>query len=465
VDTQLLIIGGGPGGYIAAIRAAQLGIATVLVEGEYLGGACLNIGCIPSKALIHVAGEFDRTQRYASDNALGIRVQQPTFDAAQAMRWKDGIVRRLTGGVAALLKKHDAQVIHGWAEIVDGKTVEVRAQRAGGEQTRRISCEHLLLAPGSVPAALPSMPFGGRVISSTEALSPAAVPGRLVVVGAGYIGLELGIAYRKLGAEVTVIEALPQVLPAYDAELARPLAASLRRLGVGVHLGCTVQGMNDAGNAVRMRDAGGAEHEIAADQVLVAIGRRPRTEGWGLERLRLDMDGRFVKVDAQCRTSMRNVWAIGDVTGEPMLAHRASAQGEMVAEIIGGARRRFEPAAIPAVVFTDPEVVTVGRSPDDAERAGLDCIHAHFPLAANGRALTREAGDGFVRVVARRDNHVIVGWQAVGSEVSELAAAFAQSIEMGARLEDVAATIHAHPTLGEAVQEAAMRALGHALNI
>ncbi len=465
MDTQLLVIGGGPGGYIAAIRAAQLGIATVLVEGEYLGGACLNIGCIPSKALIHVAGEFDRARHYASDNALGIRVQQPTFDAAQAMRWKDGIVRRLTGGVAALLKKHDAQVIHGWAEIVDGKTVEVRGQRAGGEQTRRISCEHLLLAPGSVPAALPSMPFGGRVISSTEALSPAAVPGRLLVVGAGYIGLELGIAYRKLGAEVTVIEELPQVLPAYDAELARPLAASLRRLGVGVHLGCTVQGMNDAGNAVRMRDAGGAEHEIAADQVLVAIGRRPRTEGWGLERLRLDMDGRFVKVDAQCRTSMRNVWAIGDVTGEPMLAHRASAQGEMVAEIIGGARRRFEPAAIPAVVFTDPEVVTVGHSPDDATRAGLDCIHAHFPMAANGRALTREAGDGFVRVVARRDNHVIVGWQAVGSEVSELAAAFAQSIEMGARLEDVAATIHAHPTLGEAVQEAAMRALGHALNI
>jgi dihydrolipoamide dehydrogenase len=465
VDTQLLVIGGGPGGYIAAIRAAQLGIATVLVEGEYLGGACLNIGCIPSKALIHVAGEFERTRRYASDNALGIRVQQPSFDAAQAMRWKDGIVRRLTGGVAALLKKHDAQVIHGWAEIVDGKTVEVRAQRAGGEQTRRISCEHLLLAPGSVPAALPSMPFGGRVISSTEALSPTAVPGRLVVVGAGYIGLELGIAYRKLGAEVTVIEALHQVLPAYDAELARPLAASLRRLGVAVHLGCTVQGMNDAGNAVRMRDAAGAEHEIAADQVLVAIGRRPRTLGWGLERLRLDMDGRFVKVDAQCRTSMRNVWAIGDVTGEPMLAHRASAQGEMVAEIIGGARRRFEPAAIPAVVFTDPEVVSVGHSPDDAARAGLDCIHAHFPLAANGRALTREAGDGFVRVVARRDNHLIVGWQAVGSEVSELAAAFAQSIEMGARLEDVAGTIHAHPTLGEAVQEAAMRALGHALNV
>jgi len=465
MDTQLLVIGGGPGGYIAAIRAAQRGIRTMLVEGEYLGGTCLNIGCIPSKALIHLAGEFDKVRRHAGQDALGIRVGEPSLDAAQAMRWKDGVVRRLTGGVAALLRKHGAEVINGWAEIVDGKTVDVRAERPGGLQTRRVTCEHLLLAPGSVPATLPSLPFGGRVVSSTEALSPAALPNRLVVVGAGYIGLELGMAYRKLGAEVTVVEMLPQLLPAYDAELVRPVAASLRRLGVTVHLGSTVLGMNDAGDAVRMRDAHGTEQEVAADQVLVAIGRRPRTEGWGLERLQLDMDGRFVKVDNQCRTSMRNVWAIGDVTGEPMLAHRASAQGEMVAEIIAGSKRRFEPAAMPAVVFTDPEVVTVGQSPDDAERAGVDCIHAHFPFSANGRALTLEAGDGFVRVVARKDDHLIVGWQAVGPEVSELAAAFAQSIEMGARLEDVAGTIHAHPTLGEAVQEAAMRALGHALNV
>ena len=465
MDTQLLVIGGGPGGYIAAIRAAQLGIRTMLVEGEFLGGTCLNVGCIPSKALLHLAAEFDKAQRYATDNALGIRVSQPSLDTAQAIRWKDGIVRRLTGGVATLLRKHGAEVIDGWAEIVDGKTVDVRGQRPGGVQTRRISCEHLLLAPGSVPAALPSLPFGGRVISSTEALSPADIPDRLLVVGAGYIGLELGIAYRKLGAEVTVVEMLPQVLPAFDADLARPVAASLRRLGVTVHLRSTVLGLNDAGDAVRLRDEKGAEREIAADRVLVAIGRRPRTEGWGLERLQLDMDGRFIKVDNQCRTSMRNVWAIGDATGEPMLAHRASAQGEMVAEIIGGAKRRFEPAAIPAVVFTDPEVVTVGHSPAEAEKAGLDCIHAHFPFSANGRALTLEGGEGFVRVVARRDNHLIVGWQAVGPEVPELAAAFAQSIEMGARLEDVAGTIHAHPTLGEAVQEAAMRALGHSLNV
>jgi dihydrolipoamide dehydrogenase len=465
MDTQLLVIGGGPGGYIAAIRAAQLGIATTLIEGRHLGGTCLNIGCIPSKAMIHVAAEFDRARRFADDNALGIRVQAPSFDAAQAGRWKDGVVRRLTDGVATLLRKHGAQVIRGWAEIVDGKTVDVDTMSEGGRQTRRITCEHLLLAPGSKPAALSALPFGGPVISSTEALSPASIPRRLAVVGAGYIGLELGIAYRKLGAEVTVIEMLPHVLPAYDAELARPVAASLRRLGIDVHLSSTALGMNAAGTALRIRDAQGTEREIAADQVLVAIGRRPATAGWGLERLQLDMDGGFIRIDAQCRTSMRNVWAVGDATGEPMLAHRASAQGEMVAEIINGAKRRFEPAAIPAVVFSDPEVVTVGHSPADAAKAGLDCIHSHFPFSANGRALSLEAGEGFVRVVARRDNHLIVGWQAVGRDVSELAAAFAQSIEMGARLEDVAGTIHAHPTLGEAVQEAAMRALGHALNV
>jgi dihydrolipoamide dehydrogenase len=465
VDTQLLVIGGGPGGYVAAIRAAQLGVPTILVEGEHLGGTCLNIGCIPSKALIHVAGEFERTRRHAADNPIGIRVALPTFDPPQAMRWKDGVVRRLTDGVATLLRRHGAQVIDGWAEIVDGKTVDVQIRSEGGRQTRRITCEHLLLAPGSIPASLASLPFGGRVISSTEALAPAAIPRKLAVVGAGYIGLELGIAYRKLGAEVTVIEALARVLPAYDAELTRPVAASLRRLGITTHLGCTVQGLNADNSQLRMRDAGGAEQEVAADQVLVAIGRRPRTEGWGLERLQLDMDGRFVKIDAQCRTSMRNVWAIGDVTGEPMLAHRASAQGEMVADIIGGAKRRFEPMAIPAVVFTDPEVVTVGQSPDDAERAGVDCISANFPFAANGRALTLEASEGFVRVVARRDDHRIVGWQAVGRDVSELATAFVESIEMGARLEDIAGTIHAHPTLGEAVHEAALRALGHALHV
>jgi dihydrolipoamide dehydrogenase len=461
-STTLLVIGGGPGGYIAAIRAGQLGIATILIEGDQLGGTCLNIGCIPSKALIHAAEEFEKACHYAQGSALGISVKEPQIDLAQTVRWKDGIVGKLTGGVAALLKKNGVTVIKGWANIIDGKTVAVMVD---GAEATRVTCQHLLLATGSLPVELPSMPFGGKVISATEALSPKSLPKKLVVVGGGYIGLELGIAYRKLGAEVSVVESLPRILPAYDEDLTKVVKTALLKLGVSLHLGCTVQGLNQAGDAVSIRNAEGEESQLPADQVLVAVGRRPRTQGFGLEGLMLDMAGRAVKIDDQCRTSMRDVWAIGDVAGEPMLAHRAMAQGEMVAEIISGKRRHFMPTAIPAVCFTDPEIVVVGQTPEEAKSTGLDCITAMFPFAANGRAMTLESTDGFVRVVARRDNHLIVGWQAVGKAVSELSAAFGQSIEMGATLEDIAGTIHAHPTLGEAVQEAALRALGHALHI
>lgn len=469
LNTTLLVIGGGPGGYVAAIRAGQLGVPTVLVEADRLGGTCLNIGCIPSKALIHAAEEFEKARHYADLSPLGIQVQSPRIDLLQTVRWKDGIVGRLTGGVGALLKKAGVEVVSGRARIVDGKTVDV--VQPGGRETRRIRCEHLLIASGSVPSPLPDLPFGGPVVSSTEALSPPSLPERLVVVGAGYIGLELGIAYRKLGAEVAVVEAQPRVLPAYDEELVKPVAATLKRLGVALHLGCRVEGLNEAGNAVRIvplaadGGSGGEPVELPCDRVLVAVGRRPRTAGFGLEDLLLEMDGRAIKVDDQCRTSMRNVWAIGDVTGEPMLAHRAMAQAEVAAEVIAGGRARFAPAVIPAVCYTDPEVVVVGLSPPEAARAGIDAISAHFPFAANGRAMTLESTDGFVRVVARRDNHLILGWQAVGRAVSELATAFGHSIEMGARLEDAGATIHAHPTLGEAVQEAALRALGRAVHV
>ncbi len=460
--TTLLVIGGGPGGYVAAIRAGQLGIPTTLVESGALGGTCLNVGCIPSKALIHAADEYEKTCQYEDGSPLGIAVQYNSIDLVQTTRWKDGIVSRMTGGVAGLLKKAGVHVIKGHANIIDGKTVEIVRE---GEESSRIGCQHLLVATGSYTTELPFMPFGGKVISATEALSPTAVPKRMVVVGAGYIGLELGIAYRKLGAHVSVVEAQDAVLPAYDADLTKAVANSLRGLEVELHLGCSVLGMTEDGSSVRVRGAAGDEFALEADQVLVAVGRKPRTKGFGLESLMIDMDGQFIKVDDQCRTSMRGVWAIGDVTGEPMLAHRAMAQGEMVAEIIAGKKRHFMPAAIPAVCFTDPELVVVGMTPQEAKKAGLDCIDAMFPFSANGRALTLEAKDGFVRVVARRDNHLIVGWQAVGKSVSELSAAFSQSLEMGATLEDIGSTIHAHPTLGEAIQEAALRALGHALHI
>lgn len=450
---------------MAAIRAAQLGIATTLVEAGNVGGTCLNIGCIPSKALIHAAEEFDRVVHYAGKSVLGIRAAQPSIDIAATVAWKDGIVKRLTGGVAGLLKKHGVRVIIGRARIVDGKTVDVRIDGENGQEDLHLTCEHLLLATGSEPVELSFLPFGGRVISSTEALSPTSLPESLAVVGGGYIGLELGMAYHKLGVRVSIIEAQDRILPSYDAELSKPVAKAMTKLGISLHLSSSVSGVSASNQGISVRGADGQESDILADRILVAVGRRPCTRGFGLESLPLDMNGRALRIDDQCRTSMRNVWAIGDVAGEPMLAHRAMAQGEMVAEIIAGKRRRFVPTAIPAVCFTDPEIVVAGMSPDDATRAGLDCISAMFPFAANGRAMTIESGDGFVRVVARRDDHLIVGWQAVGRNVSELAAAFSQSLEMGARLEDVAGTIHAHPSLGEAVQEAALRALGHALHI
>ena len=455
LHTTLLIIGGGPGGYVAAIRAGQLGIPTILVEGQALGGTCLNIGCIPSKALIHVAEQFQQTVHHSQGSQLGIEVDVPTLDIRKSVAWKDAIVDRLTSGVAALLKKHKVQVIHGWAQVVDGKTVDVDGQR--------IQCEHLLLATGSKSVNLPMLPIGGPIISSTEALAPTRVPKRLVVVGGGYIGLELGIAYRKLGAEVSVVEAQERILPAYDAELTQPVAESLKQLGVKLYLKHSVTGFEH--NRLQVRDPKGDTVSLETDQVLVAVGRTPNTRGWNLEALDLEMHGAAVRIDHRCQTSMRNVWAIGDLSGEPMLAHRAMAQGEMVAELISGQHREFNPTAIPAVCFTDPELVVVGKSPDEAKAAGLDCIVSSFPFAANGRAMTLESKSGFVRVVARRDNHLIVGWQAVGVGVSELSTAFGLSLEMGARLEDVAGTIHAHPTLGEAVQEAALRALGHPLHL
>ncbi len=461
--TQLLVIGGGPGGYVAAIRAAQLGVATTLIEGGALGGSCLNVGCIPSKALIHAAQQFEHVTRAASGTSpLGIRASSPTIDLAAMQQWKRGVVTRLTGGVGALLRKHGVEVVQGWASIVDGKTVEVA--RADAEP-QRWHGQHLLLATGSEPIELPGLPFGGPVVSSTEALAFTELPGRLAVVGAGYIGLELGMAWRKLGAEVTVIEATGRVLPAYEEELCKPVLAALRRLGVVVHTGGIAEGMTRAGDGLHVRSGHADQFVVPADKVLVAVGRRPRTAGFKLESLQLAMNGGAIRVDARCRTSMQGVWAIGDVTGAPLLAHRAMAQGVVAAECIAGPRREFAPLAIPAVCFTDPEVVVAGQTRQDATDAGIAHVSAHFPFAANGRALGMEGGEGFVRVVARQDNHLILGWQAVGPGVSELAAAFGHSIEMGARLEDVGAIVHAHPTLGEAMQEAALRALDRAIHV
>lgn len=465
ISTKVLVVGGGPGGYVTAIRAGQLGLDVVLVEQDGreggLGGTCLNVGCIPSKAIIHAADAFHHARQQATSAPFGLRVEQPTLDFARTVEWKDGIVGRLTSGVGALLKRHKVKIIHGHARMLDGKTCQVDTDT--GRETVR--AEHLVLATGSEAASLPALPFGGRVISSTDALSLPAVPERLAVVGAGYIGLELGIAFAKLGATVTVIEAEDRILPAYDVELTRPVARRLKALGVEVLTGARASGLSDDERALRVVQQGGAAREIAADKVLVATGRRARTAGLGLDRLDLTMNGAFVRIDERCATSMYNVWAVGDLTGEPMLAHRAMAQGVVVAENIAGQRRAFDAVAIPAVCFTDPEIVTVGLSPDAARAAGHDVQVGTFPLSANGRALTLGAEDGFVRVTARADNHLVLGIAAVGASVSELSSAFGLALEMGARLEDIGGTIHAHPTLGEAFHEASLRALGEALHI
>jgi dihydrolipoamide dehydrogenase len=277
LNTTLLIIGGGPGGYVAGIKAGQLGIPTILVESANLGGTCLNIGCIPSKALIHAAEEFEKAGHYAGDSPLGISAAAPSIDVTRTVGWKDGIVKRLTGGVGTLLKKNDVQVIKGFARILDGKTVEVKTADGG---LQRIRCEHLLLAAGSEAVELPFMPFGGMVVSSTEALSPASIPKQLVVVGAGYIGLELGTAYRKLGAEVTVVEAADRILPAYDAELTKPVGAALKRLGIDLRPETSVQGLNASGDGVRVKQANGEEIVLSADRVLVAAGARTAAGDW-----------------------------------------------------------------------------------------------------------------------------------------------------------------------------------------
>ncbi|HVC56509.1 MAG TPA: dihydrolipoyl dehydrogenase [Stellaceae bacterium] len=456
---RVLVVGGGPGGYVAAIRAGQLGLDTVLVEAGRLGGTCLTRGCIPSKALIHAADKFaDMTQ----GSALGIAIDQPPrLDFARTVGWKDGIVDRLSNGVAGLLGRAKVRVVAGWARFSDAKSCTV--ETASGAVA--ITAEHVILAAGSEAAALPALPFGGDVISSTEALSLPELPARLVVVGAGYIGLELGIAFRKLGAAVTIVEAADRILPRYDVALTRPVRRWLARAGIELHLGATVTG-RDGDNRLAVETTAGPL-VLAFDKILVTIGRRPLVAGWGLEEMALDMAGPFVKVDDRCHTAMRNVWAIGDLVGEPMLAHKAMAQGAMVAEIIAGQRRHFDPGGVAAIVFSEPEIVVAGLLPDEAAVAGIDAATAIFPFAANGRALTLEAGadGGFVRVVARRDDQRIIGIQAVGRHVAELAGEFAHALAMGAVLDDLAHTIHVHPTLGEAAGEAALLGLGHAIHL
>jgi dihydrolipoamide dehydrogenase len=461
IKAKVLVVGGGPGGYVAAIRAGQLSLDTILVEQDKVGGTCLIRGCIPSKALIYAADSFAEMSHSVGKGQRGISLSsKPSLNFGETVQWKEGIVGKLNSGVTSLLDRAKVKVVTGLARFSDAKTCTVETS----EGSITIRAEHVILATGSEPVELPHLPFGDSIISSTEALSLSKLPKHLAVVGAGYIGLELGIAFRKLGADVTIIEMQDRILPLYDKELSKPVARNLEKMGVTLHL--KAKALAYKSGSIAIEDKSGKSVKVKADKVLVTVGRRPRTSGWGLEEMGVDMAGPFVKVDDRCQASMHNVWAIGDLVGEPMLAHKASAQGEMVAEIIAGHKRHFRPLAIPAVCFTDPEVVSVGATPAEAKKWEFETLTAKFPLAASGRALTMDGGDGggFVRVIARKDDHRILGVQAVGGHISELSAEFAVAIEMGASLEDIAAVIHAHPTLSEAFFEASLSGLGHAIH-
>ncbi len=467
LSCHTLVVGGGPGGYPAAIRAGQLGLDTLLVEADRLGGTCLIRGCIPSKAIIHAAAKVDEMRAHASSGGqMGISLSAPPQVDMSALRaWKESIVDKLSGGVGQLLKAANVRHVEGWAHFSNAKTCIVETKDGALE----ITAQNVILANGSVETELPFLPCDDPdVISSTGALDLQEIPENLAVIGAGYIGLELGIAFSRLGSKVTFIEMGSDILPAYDRELTRPVAQWLKAHNVEVHLGAkaTGKGISKGQTILRFEGADGKARTLRADKILVAVGRRARTQGWELENMAVDMDGPFVKVNTRCETSMRGVYAIGDLTGEPMLAHRATAQGEAVAEIIAGRKRVFDPRAIAAVCFTEPEIVSVGHSPQTAKAAGEDVITGKFPMAASGRALSMEADTkGFVRVTARRSDHVVLGIQAVGTHVAELSGEFALAMEMGAVLEDIAHTVHVHPTLSEATHEAVLTALGHPVHI
>ncbi|MFL2958724.1 MAG: dihydrolipoyl dehydrogenase [Candidatus Thalassarchaeaceae archaeon] len=469
---QVLIVGAGPGGYVAGIRSGQLGLDTIVVEGDKAGGTCLIRGCIPSKAMIHAAERFESLSKHSSEEGhMGISItSEPELDMSSLVSWKDSIVDRLNKGVESLLKGSGVELVKGWATFSGPKRCTVKTSDGEIE----IEAENVILATGSSHIDLPFMPCDEEfILSSTGALELDSLPSKVAIVGGGYIGLELGCALSKLGSEVTVVEGMDSVLGIFDKELRRPLEIWLKKHGVSIHTNALAKGAEVKGRGASKKvelsfEKNGEIQSIKVDKVLVTVGRKPNTKDWGLETMgvRMDHSGRFIRIDRQCRTNIPGVFAIGDVSGEPMLAHKASSQGEMVAEIISGLTREFDKVAIPAIVFTEPEIVSVGLMPHEAEDRGEEIIVGKFPLAANGRALTLEAEKtgGFVRVVARDSDHVILGIQAVGSHVAELHGEFVLALEMGALLEDIADTVHAHPTMAEAFHESVLKSLGHAIH-
>lgn len=462
-----VVIGSGPGGYPCAIRLGQLGVKTAIVEEKDTGGVCLNVGCIPSKSLIHAAKMYDKASGKLGD--MGIQIDsKPSVDMVKMQEWKSGIVKKLTGGVGQLLKANGAEMVHGRARLAgqssDGHKVEVD----GPEGKRTIIAKNVVLATGSRPIQIPGFEFDGEtVIDSTGALALDRVPGRMVVIGGGYIGLELGMVYAKLGARVSVIEALDSILSGMDPDCVKVVARKLKKMGVEVVTGAKARSWeNKDDRAVVIADKGGEEIRIDTDVILVSVGRRPNSEDLGLDTVGVKVDDRgFVPADAQLRTNVGGVYAIGDVNGGMLLAHKATKEGEVCAEVIAGHKAAFDARTIPAVVFTDPEIASAGMTEAEAKEAGHQVKVGKFPFAALGRALSVNDTDGFAKVVVDSDSEEVLGVHIVANGAGDLISEAALAIEMGAVARDLVLTIHPHPTLSEAIMEASAVALGEAVHI
>ena len=450
---DLVVIGGGPGGYVAAIKAAQLGLKVACVEMRgALGGTCLNVGCIPSKALLNITHKYHEAEHNFEGMGLKASVK---FDLKKIMARKDEVVKGLTGGIEMLFKKNKVDYIKAKGELVDANTVKA------GEQT--LKTKNILIATGSDVMPLPGVEVDEkRIVSSTGALSLPEVPKHLVIIGGGYIGLEMGSVWQRLGAKVTVVEFLDGIVPAMDAEVAKTFQKLLEKQGFEFKLGTKVTGAKNNGKKVSLSleaSKGGSNATLEADYVLVAIGRRPYTEGLGLDTVGIVLDERKrIPTNHQYQTKVSNIYAIGDVIDGPMLAHKAEEEGVAVAELLAGQKPHVDYTTIPGVVYTHPEVATVGKTEEQLKKDGVDYAVGKFPFVANSRARSVWDTDGFVKILADKETDAVLGVHIIGPDAGTLIAECVLAMVYGASSEDIARTCHAHPTLNEAVKEAALAA-------
>ena len=458
-----VIVGSGPGGYAAGIRLGQLGLKAVVIERDQTGGVCLNVGCIPSKALIHAAKTFDKI-KHADE--LGITVAAPTIDWAKTIAWKQTVVGKMTSGVKTLLKGNKCDLIEGEASFVNPREVTVKAK--DGTVTK-LATKNLIVATGSRPIVIPGFtPDGKRVLDSTGALALTTIPKRMAVIGGGYIGLELGTVYAKLGTKVTIVEALPGILAGIEPDCVKVVAQKLKKTGVEVLLEAKAKGWEEKGDraVLTLTAKDGSEVKLDTDVILVTVGRRPNTDGANLAALGVKLDPKgFIITDAQQRTNVAGVYAIGDCATGIMLAHKAGKEAEVAAEVIAGKKAAMDAKTIPAVVFTDPEIASAGLTEDQAKAAGRKTKVGKYPFAALGRAQAINDTDGFAKVVIDAETEEILGIHVVGGGASDLISEAALAIEMGAFAHDVGLTVHPHPTLPEALMEAAKASVGEAIHL